>query len=285
MKTRAPYHYLVEGILSAFLIIVMAIMIIPFINIIATSFASTEEIVSNPFLLMPKVWTLQSYNYMFTVSTSTIRALKVSVAITLISMAVAMTMTSLTAYGLSFKFFTGRKILLTLITFTMIFNPGFIAYYLTYMKYGLINRYVSLILPAAINVFYLLLLKNFFIEIPQELKEAAVIDGCSAIGIFFRLVLPLSKPALATFTLFYAVDRWNQYFDAMLYMSDPEKWPIPVLLRQIVLMAQSSSDDLFIAPTALRMATVVISILPILALYPFLQRYFQSGMMAGAIKG
>ncbi len=126
----------------------------------------------------------------------------------------------------------------------------------------------------------------FFQEIPEEIKEAATIDGATLLGVFARVILPLSKPALATFTLFYAVDRWNSFFDAVIFISTPAKWPITVLLRQIVLMAQSSgSEDVFIAPVAPRMATVTVAILPILAVYLFLQRYFQSGLMVGSIKG
>jgi putative aldouronate transport system permease protein len=286
MKKKKFSNQFVDGVLIVFLFIIMLVMIVPFINIIATSLANNVEIVTSSYLLIPKHPSFSAYNYIFRSQTSTIQSLRVSGFITVLGTIISIAVTSVTAYGLSFRRLPGRKYFLFAAIFTMIFNPGMIANYLTLKTYGLLNNYASLMLPGAINVFYLMLLKNFFQEIPEDVKEAATIDGASIPGIFVRIILPLSKPALATFLLFYAVDRWNAYFDAMLYMTNPAKWPIPVVLRHSVLIAQSSgSDDVVIAPTSLRMATVMISILPILGLYPFLQRYFQSGLMAGSIKG
>jgi putative aldouronate transport system permease protein len=268
------------------LIAVMVVMLVPFLNVIATSLATTEEIVQSSFLLWPRHISFAAYKYVFTVTTTTVTALKVSGAVTIAGTLVSMVLTTITAYALSFRTTYGRKYIMLAIVFTMLFNPGIIANYFAVKSFGLLDSYAAMIVPSAINVFYLLLMKNFFQEIPEEIKEAATIDGASLLGIFGRVILPLSKPALATFTLFYAVDRWNAFFDAVMYISTPARWPITVLLRQIVLMAQSSgSEDVFIAPVALRMATVTVAILPILALYPFLQRYFQSGLMVGSIKG
>jgi putative aldouronate transport system permease protein len=201
-----------------------------------------------------------------------------------------MVLTTVTAYALSFKQLVFRRQILLAVIFTMLFNPGMIANYITFRAYHLMNSYWALLLPRAINVFYLLLLKNFFQEISNELKEAATIDGCGPLGVFLRIVLPLSLPSLATFTLFYAVDNWNAFFDALLYISSPQKWPITIIMRQVVLMASSaggseSALELTMSLTSMRMATVTVAIVPILGSYPFLQRYFQSGLMAGSIKG
>ncbi len=281
-----PLSNAVDACIYFFLSLVIIIVFVPFINILASSLATNAEIIQSPFLLWPKEISFEAYKYVFTTSTTTISALKVSAGITIAGTAVNMLLTTITAYALSFRMMYGRKYILLAIIFTMLFNPGMIANYLTVKSYGFIDSYSALILPGAINVFYLLLMKNFFQEIPEELREAATIDGCSFFRIFVMIFLPLSTPALATFTLFYAVDRWNAFFDAIMYISTPEKWPITVLLRQIVLLAQSSgSEDIFISPVSLRMATIIISLLPIVGIYPFLQRYFQSGLMVGSIKG
>ncbi|MFA9380147.1 MAG: carbohydrate ABC transporter permease [Acetanaerobacterium sp.] len=286
MKNKSLGSTVADILIYTFLIVVMIIMVAPFWNIVVSSFAPNSEIVSNPFLLFSKRFTLDAYKNIFGSGMTTIRALGVSIWVTAVSTIISMVLTTTTAYALSFRYLFGRKYILGGIIFTMIFNPGIIAYYLAFQGYGMMDKYISIILPNAISVFYLLLMKNFFQQIPEEMKEAATIDGCSLLGIFARIILPLSKPALATFTLFYMVDRWNSYFDAMMYLSTPSKWPITVLLRQIVMMSQSSNiEEVVISPVALRMATIVIAVVPILGVYPFLQKYFQSGLMAGSIKG
>lgn len=271
------------------LILVALIMVLPFINIIASSFASPTDIASSTFLLWPRHPSLNAYRYIFSTNT-TIRALGVSVFITLCAVVISMTLTCVTAYALSKKRLPGRRAMLFLITFTMLFNPGMIANYLTFRAYKMINSFSALLLPRAINVFYLLLLKNFFQDIPQELQEAATIDGCGAFGNFLKIVLPLSLPSLATFTLFYAVDNWNAFFDALLYINDPNKYPITIVMRQVVLMASGvggteAAAEIAVSSSAVRMATITVAVLPILISYPCLQKYFQSGLLAGSIKG
>ena len=157
---------------------------------------------------------------------------------------------------------------------------------------GLIDTYTSLILPGAISSFNLILVKNFFQEIPESLIDAAQIDGSSEMNTLVKIVLPLSKPALATFTMFYAVGHWNQFMQPLLYLNDSKKWTIQILLRQIVLMSQSGVGDEdamppgFVLPVkSLKMACIVVSTLPIIAAYPFMQKYFDKGVMSGSIKG
>lgn len=278
-----------NAILYVVLTIIALIMILPFINIIASSFASPVDIASSNFLLWPKRPTLNAYKYIFSTPT-TIRSLGVSVMITVCAVCISMVLTCITAYALSRKKLPGRKVFLFLVTLTMLFNPGMIANYLTYRAYRLLNSFASLLLPRAINVFYLLLLKNFFQNIPEELQEAATIDGCDAMGIFLKIMLPLSLPSLATFTLFYAVDNWNAFFDALLYISDPEKYPITIIMRQVVLMASGvggaeAASEMVVSSSSVRMATIAIAVLPILISYPALQKYFRSGLMAGSLKG
>ena len=190
------------------------------------------------------------------------------------------------------KKYATRKYLMYGATFTLAFSGGMIPTYLVVNALGLIDSYASLIIPGAISSFNLILVKNFFQEIPESLIDAAQIDGSSEMNTLLKIVLPLSKPALATFTMFYAVDHWNQFTEPLLYLNDSKKWPIQILLRQIVLMSQSGVGDEdamppgFVLPVkSLKMACIVISTIPIIAAYPFMQKYFVKGIMIGAVKG
>ena len=181
---------------------------------------------------------------------------------------------------------------MTAVTITLVFSGGTIPMYLVVSGCGLIDSYFSLIIPGAISSFNLILVKNFFQEIPESLIESAQIDGSSEINTLIKIVLPLSKPALATFTMFYAVDHWNQFLEPLLYLNDSKKWPIQILLRQIVLMSQSGVGDEdamppgFVLPVdSLKMACIVIATVPIILAYPFMQKYFDKGVMVGSVKG
>lgn len=288
-QDRTPGSILFDVVNYLILTVVVITMVIPFIHIIGTSFAHHGEIVQSVLLLVPKNPTLDAYRYVLS-SNTTLLAMRNSLIITFGATAIAITLTVLTAYVLADKNLFMRRYILLAVIFTMLFSPGLIPHYLTFRSYGLLDTFGAVMLPKAINVFYLLLMKNFFQDIPAELKEAARIDGCNDLSILYKIVLPLSKPAIATFLLFYAVDNWNSYFDAMLYLDDATHWPITVVLRQVIMMASSvgSADvaaQTMVSPTAVRMATIVLSVAPILASYPFLQKYFQSGIMVGSIKG
>jgi putative aldouronate transport system permease protein len=224
-KNIKPADYIYTAILYTMLGIIALVMVLPFLNVVASSFSTPIELATTSFLLIPKYPNLNSYRYIFTTDT-TMRALLVSFYITICAVCISMSLNTVTAYAIATKSLLFRKQIMLTIVFTMLFHPGMIANYITYRSYGLINSFWALLLPRAINVFYLLLLKNFFQEIPEEMKEAATIDGCGVFSIFARIILPLSLPAIATFTLFYAVDNWNAFFDALLYINSPQKWPI-----------------------------------------------------------
>jgi len=215
----------------------------------------------------------------------------VSIGTTLVGTLLSMLLTSLMAYGLSRRDLDGRRVIMFLVVFTMLFNGGMIPTFLVVKELGLIDTYAALILPSAIAAFNLIILKNFFQNIPDGLEESAKIDGCSDFGILFRIVLPLSMPAIATISLFYAVTYWNTYMSAILYLNKSEMWPIQVLLRQIVVLASgmdySSSLDSEVPPPeqSVKMAVIVVATLPILLVYPFLQKHFAKGAMLGSIKG
>lgn len=267
-------------------------MILPFLYIIAGSFATEAELTTRSFFIWPETFTLDAYKYIFSTGTFT-RSILVSVGITLVGTLICLFFTFTMAYPLSRKNLIGRSLLMNMIVFSMLFSGGMIPTYIVVKSLGLLDSYWSLILPATINPFNLIIVKTFFQGIPVELEEAAKMDGCSEMGIFLRIILPLSKPVLATFALFYAVTIWNDYFHALLYISDSAKWPVQVLLQQIIILSQGNLADTasqgveYVAPPAqsLKLAVVVVATLPILIVYPFLQKHFAKGMLLGSVKG
>lgn len=274
----------------AILILIALIMILPFIHIIAGSFTTSAELSVRRFVLIPTRWSLDAYRFIFSTSTI-VKALGVSAGVTAAGTVFSMFITSLMAYGLARKDVDGRNIIMFLVVFTMLFNGGLIPTFLVVKELGLIDSYWALIVPVTVNAFNMVILINFFQNIPEGLEESAKIDGCNDFGIFFRIVLPLSLPAIATISLFYAVTYWNTYLSAILYLNDNAKWPIQILLRQIVILASGmnsdSSMDSEVPPPdqAIKMAVIVVATLPILLVYPFLQKHFAKGALLGSVKG
>lgn len=266
--------------------------VLPFIYVIAGSFASDAELTSRAVFFIPKTFTLNAYEFIF--STDTImRSIGVSVYITVIGTLVNLFFTVTMAYSLAKRGLYGRNLVLNLVIFSMLFGGGMIPTYLVVKELQLLDSLWALMLPGAISAFNLIIVKNFFQEIPKEIEEAGRIDGCSELGLLGRIVLPLSMPVLATFTLFYAVGHWNDFFAALLYINDPEKWPLQVMLRQIVLLSQAAAGDLnsmdpnFVKPPdqSIKMAVIVVGTIPILCVYPFLQKHFAKGVLLGSVKG
>ncbi|WP_127592898.1 carbohydrate ABC transporter permease [Paenibacillus lautus] len=266
--------------------------VLPFIYVIAGSFASDAELTSRAVFFIPKTFTLNAYEFIF--STDTImRSIGVSVYITVIGTLVNLFFTVTMAYSLAKRGLYGRNLVLNLVIFSMLFGGGMIPTYLVVKELQLLDSLWALMLPGAISAFNLIIVKNFFQEIPKEIEEAGRIDGCSELGLLGRIVLPLSMPVLATFTLFYAVGHWNDFFSALLYINNPEKWPLQVMLRQIVLLSQAAAGDLnsmdpnFVKPPdqSIKMAVIVVGTIPILCVYPFLQKHFAKGVLLGSVKG
>ncbi|WP_067925345.1 carbohydrate ABC transporter permease [Alicyclobacillus shizuokensis] len=258
--------------------------LLPFVYVVVASFSATDDII-------PKSFTLSAYRYLFSTDTF-VRSLGISIYITVVGTVLSLVATALSAYALSHRKLPGRRFFLLLVLFTMLFNGGMIPTYFVVKDLGMINTLWSLMIPGLISSFYLIIMKNFFLEIPEDLKEAARIDGCTELGVLFRVVLPLSLPVLAAFGLLYAVGIWNQYFNAILYINDQTKWPIQVLLQQIVVLASGgfgnaagSADAVQVFGQGVRMAVIVVSTIPILIVYPFLQKHFAKGMLIGSVKG
>lgn len=267
--------------------------VLPFLYVIAGSFATERELTERAFFIIPHEWSLNAFRYIIN-DGAIFRGLKNSLFVTVVGTLVNMAFTTTFAYPLSRKYLKGRNFFMNMVIITMLFSGGMIPGYLLISSLGMLDSFSSLILPGAISVFNMVIVKNFFQEIPSELEEAAKIDGCSDIGIFFKIILPLSKPVIASISLFYAVGHWNDYFSAMLYIRDPNKEVVQIALRRIVLLAGGANPDgspidfgdLGAPPEkAVKMAATVVSTVPILVVYPFVQKYFTKGVMVGAVKG
>ncbi|WP_018884559.1 carbohydrate ABC transporter permease [Paenibacillus massiliensis] len=287
-KGSRIFDYLNITLLSAFALLT----VLPFIYVIAGSFATQKELLTRGFILFPTEFTLDAYKYIFSTPTL-VKSLFVTIYITLFGTLINIFLTCLMAYPLARKDMDFRRPILMLIVFTMLFSGGMIPTFLVVKQLGMINTYWSLLIPGAISAFNLIIIRNFFQQLPESLEESAKIDGCNDLSVFFRIVIPLSMPAIATFSLFYAVGHWNTYFNAVLYINDNTKWPIQVLLRQFVILASGGIGDStameadYVAPPeqSLKMAVIVVSTLPILLVYPFLQKHFAKGVLLGSVKG
>ncbi|MEU3654208.1 carbohydrate ABC transporter permease [Streptomyces sp. NPDC032161] len=272
----------------AVVVVVLAVAY-PLVGVIGTSFASQTDIIkSSGLVLWPDHPTLDAYRTIFTGGVVT-RALVVSVGITVLGTLASLLVTIGMAYGLSRRDVTGSRFILMTALFTMLFNAGIIPNFLLVKGLGLYDTYAALVMPTLVSAFNLVVLRSFFMNLPEELYDAAKVDGAGDFRILVRIVLPLSKAVLAVISLFYAVTYWNAFFNALLYLNDSDKWPLPMVLRTYVLQGQSlnaaSAGEVLAPQQAVQMAVLVIAVVPILCVYPFLQRYFTKGVLTGAVKG
>jgi putative aldouronate transport system permease protein len=269
---------------------VVVVTLIPFINILARSFSGETYIRSGQVSLWPRGFNLTTYKRVMEdgVFWTNYRN---TVVYTVVATAIAIVLTTCYAYVLSKKHLKGRGLLVAVALFTMFFNGGLIPNYVLVSGLGLRNTIWAIALPNAINVFNLLVMKAFFESLPEELEEAASVDGLTTYGILARIVLPLSKAVLATMVLFYAVSFWNSWFSAFLYMDRSDLFPVTVYLRNLIAGSTTGSDNATASETALQIGaniqavTIVLTVLPIMLVYPFIQRYFVRGVMLGAVKG
>ncbi|MVQ43851.1 ABC transporter permease subunit [Microbacterium sp. MAH-37] len=262
--------------------------IYPFVTVISTSLSSATDIANaNGLVLFPLHPTFAAYETIFAggvVTNALVRSILITVIGTVLSLAATVGM----AYGLSRRDLPFGKFILMVALFTMLFSPGMIPSFLMVSQLGLIGSYASLILPVLVSAFNLVVVRSFFMGLPQELFEAARIDGAGDFRILTTIVLPLSKGVLAVVGLFYAVSYWNAFFNAMLYLKS-DQWPLAMILRQYVLLGSpldtAAAGEITAPSQAIQMAVLVVSLVPILCVYPFLQKYFTKGVLTGAIKG
>ena len=271
-----------------------AVTLLPFMNVVSKAFSADWAVTSGKVGLFPIEPQLRSIR-LVAQNTRFLQSLLISVYVTALGTFVSILMTALAAYPLSKKRLPLIKPLLVIYIFTMMFSGGIIPTYLLVRSLGLLNRLGSLILPVMINVFYMLLVKNYFENLPESLEESARIDGASNLLVLFRIVLPISKPALATVALFYAVSFWNDYFFAMIYITVTRLKPLQLYLREIVLAIDSinlqmpentfEQEQATFSPQGVIAATMVASMVPMILVYPWLQRYFVKGILIGSVKG
>jgi len=275
------------------LLICCAVVIIPFIGVISTSIASQQHVTnSGGFVLWPDGLNLDAYKAIFNGGVVQ-RALLVSVVIATFGTLISLAGSTMLAYALSRPGSFGQRPILMIVLFSLLFSPGLIPNYLVVKEFGLLDSLLALILPTAISGFNVIVLRSFFMGIPDSVLDSARIDGAGDFRIFWSVVLPLSKAVLAVVGLFYAVGYWNAFFNAMLYINDTAKWPLQLVLRTYVINnTELSSGDLGGAAAdqlppqeSIQMAILVVSLVPILIVYPFLQRHFAKGMLTGAVKG
>lgn len=283
---------LFDAVNYSLLFLIAMATVLPFLHVLAGSFTTAEELAVKKFVLFPSRFSLDAYLYIFSTNT-VMRGMLVSVCVTVFGTLFSVFLTSLMAYGLGRRDLVGRRPLMFLVVFTMLFSGGMIPTFIVVKALGMIDSYLALVVPSSISAFNLIILRNFFMNLPEGLEESAKIDGCGDFRVLFQIVIPLSMPAIATIALFYAVTYWNTYLPAILYLNDATKWPIQVILRQIVILASGLSADTtglsddFIRPPeqTIKMAVIVVATIPVLLVYPFLQKHFVKGALLGAIKG
>lgn len=275
---------------NVFMLLICAVMLYPMLYVLGHSLMSDAERVQNPLQLFPTRIDWTGYQYIITAS-NVWNSYLVTILRTVIGTVLNVSFTALMAYPLSRKHYPARKVLTVLVTFTMWFSGGMVANFLLIRALNLTNNFWVYIFPHLIDPFYLIILRNFFMQIPDSLEESARIDGANDFVILFRIVLPLSLASIATISLFYAIFHWNTWWDAMLYVTkDRTLWPIQYLLQQLIASANvfdlSASSSAVRPPAeAIRMACIVVAVIPILCVYPFVQKYFVKGVLVGSIKG
>lgn len=297
-KIRQSWGSLLFDILNHFVLILLAVVTLgPFIYLAFGSITETTYYLSTGVSFTPAHWSLDTYKVLLGGTSRIYQAFRVTIFLATVGTALSLTVTAALAYGVAKKDLPGHNIIVFLIFFTMMFGGGMVPFYLIVKMVGLTDTLWSLILPFLVSAWYMFIMVKFFESLPGELEDAARIDGCSEISIFWRVVLPLSKPVLATIGLFYAVGYWNQWFWATIMLMDSSKMPLQLVLRDILSQVLQITDPNAAVDAAkatidhmppvevMRMGAILVTVVPIAMVYPFLQKYFVKGVMIGAIKG
>lgn len=296
MRMRNQYMTTDEKVFYSFIIVLLVVLCVivlyPIIYIVSASFSDPVAVMKNEIVLLPKNPTLIGYKKIFA-KDEIWTSYRNTVLYTLVGTTINIIMTSLGAYPLSRRDFHLKGVWMGLITFTMFFSGGMIPSYLLIKNLKLLDTFWVMVIPGAISTWNLIIMRTFFQnDIPRELEEAAIIDGCNDWQIFYRIVIPLSAPIIAVMVMFYGVGHWNSFFGALLYLNDRKKYPLQLILRE-VLIQNIVSEDMVSGPAAdqqvvgesIRYSLIIVATLPILLVYPFIQQYFVKGVMIGAIKG
>ncbi len=285
-----------QAVIYCLLIALCLVILLPCINVLVLSFNEGTDAAKGGIYFWPRMFTLANYKEVFA-DGSIMKAYKITIARTLIGTAASLAVTSLAAFSLKETRLPGRKAITFLITFTMLFSGGMIPTYIQYNKLNLINTFWVYVVPSLVSVTYLLMMRTFFESIPDSLEESAKLDGCGYFKIYMKIMLPLSKPVIAVVGLYTAVNHWNDWFSGSFYMKSSELWPVQTVLQQMLSRAMASQQEITsvsqaiarnantVTSDSLKMAAVVVTTVPILCIYPFVQKYFAQGAMIGAVKG
>ena len=296
MEKRKIKQSIGDKIMNAIVIIFVStfafVCLFPFLNTFANAFSDNHAIMSGKVTVFPISFQTDAFQFVLS-NSAVIKSLFVTVFVTVVGTALNMALTILTAYPISRRYLRGRTQIMMFIIITMLFSGGLIPGYLLVKSLKLLDSVWSIILPTALSTFNLIIMKTFFQSIPDEIEESAKIDGCNNIRLLLTIYLPLSIPGIATLSLFYAVNHWNNYFTPMLYISNPDLFTLQIKLRQILLLSRqteildglSDASRAAVMEESLKSAVVIFSMLPILCVYPWLQKYFVKGVMIGAVKG
>lgn len=295
-NNRSKEDKIFDGVNAILITVIVLLIFYPILFVVSASLSDPTKIFDSPILLWPKGFTLNGYKKVFENRDIWI-GFKNAVIYTGLGTLINVIMTTLAAYPLSRRNFKGRNIITFLFTFTMFFSGGLIPTYLVNQKLGIINTIWVMILPGAVGVYNMIIMRTYFQQnIPRELEESAFIDGCTDMQLLWKVVLPLSTPIIAVMMMFYGVGRWNGYFDAMIYLSDRELFPLQLILREILIQNQmgdaanqqimsSNQAEVSMIKQTIKYSVVVISSIPVLLFYPIVAKYFEKGIMVGAIKG
>ncbi|CAH1191887.1 MULTISPECIES: carbohydrate ABC transporter permease [Paenibacillus] len=279
----------VFGVINTLILCLVAVATLyPIVYITAVSLSDTAAVVQGKVFLFPKGLNLEAYVEVLKNDTIP-RAYLNSIFYTAFGTFVNLLFTAVAAYPLSQKGFFGRRFFMMAIVLTMFLNPGIIPTYVVVQQLGLTDSVWALVLPNAIWTMELIILKSFYENMSSQIREAALIDGASEYRILFNIVIPLSKPALASIGLFYFMGHWNSFFLPLIYLNDPDKYPLQVVLRDMLIYSAENDAGLVdrsaLAPQSIKNATIVLSMIPVLLIYPFAQKYFAKGVMLGSEKG
>ncbi|RXZ80324.1 carbohydrate ABC transporter permease [Paenibacillaceae bacterium] len=260
--------------------------ILPILYVVSVSLTPYAEVLKNGgYVIFPKSITFAAYKQMLG-DAAIWNSLKITVFVTVFGTAINLLLTTLLAYPLSRKSLPHRSLFMMMIIITLLFSGGLIPTYLVVKNTGLIDTLWALILPNAIWSFNVIIMKSFFENLPEEIFESARMDGAGEFRTLWQIALPLSVPSVLTIGLFYAVGHWNQFFQAIMYITDRQLFPMQVIIRELLMLSQSTDNAEVMVPTVtMQMSAVVIASIPIIAVYPFLQRHFTKGMLLGSIKG
>jgi putative aldouronate transport system permease protein len=258
-------------------------IIIPIWNVVITSFAKDKDVIGNDYLLIPYSFTLQNYNKIL--HSGYMNAFKNSLYVAVLGTLLSIFLSVPMGYALSRKDLLGRGFLMKMLTFTLVFDVGIMPFYVVVRSLHLINKMAAIIIPVAMSTFNVIIIKNYMSSIPESLIESARLDGCNDMGILVRIVIPLSVSIIAAVTLFYFVSYWNRYFEVIMFINDSRKYTLQVVLRGLMFEADDAlgGQGSYVYSNT-KMAVMILGMLPVLIIYPFIQKHFVSGLMIGGVK-